>query len=83
MIHSQKGHKSGDPKLIAFHNTRNNAKTIICIKDNPPMHGFGKSLKKGDKIEIKGTVHNHLGFCVCVPSECAMYAYNYFDFERK
>ena len=79
MIYSIDGHNSNDPKLLAFHNTRDNIQTVICIKDNPPMHGFGKKLQKGDMVEIQGTTHNQLGFCICVPSECAFYAYDYFE----
>ena len=70
---------SDDQKLITFHNTRDNPIKVRCIKDNPRMHGFGRKLKCGDIVEINGTIHNHLGFCVCVPSECAFYEYTAFE----
>ena len=78
-IKSRDGSISTDPKLVKFHNTRDNPTKVICMKDNPPMIGFGKRLKKGDIVEIKGTTHNELWFCVSVPEECAFYSYRCFE----
>ena len=77
-INSRTGESSNDVLLERYHETRNNPKKVVCIEDNPPMVGFGKTLKVGDVIVIKGTIHNELGFCVSVPSECAFYEYSYF-----
>jgi len=71
--------ESNDPKLIAFHNSRDSPIQVRCIKDNSRSYGFGKQLKIGDIITINGTIHNYLGFYVCVPSECAFYEYNAFE----
>ena len=73
------GDESTDPKLVRFHETRDKIAKVVCLNDNVHGHGFGRILNKGDTVEIHGTIHNHLGFCVSVPSECAFYPYN--DFE--
>jgi len=84
MIYDKSGiNYSDDPKLIEFHNSRNNPMLVKCIKDNPPMYGFGKKLKIGDIVEINGTVHNSIGFCVGVPEENAFYQYDYFEAVNK
>lgn len=70
---------SDDQKLLQFHNTRGNPRDVVCIKDDPPMTGFGRQLKVGDRVEINGTVSRGDGFEVAVPSECAFYDYTYFD----
>ena len=61
------------------HNTRGNPKPVRCIKSDPPMVGFGRSLQDGDIVTIDGTVHHEIGFAVSVPSECAFYAYDAFE----
>ncbi len=79
-VYSNDGlYSSDDPKLEIFSDTRDNPKFVRCIKSNPPMHGFGRALMEGDIVLIHGTVHNHLGFCVSVPSECAFYSYDCFE----
>ena len=50
---------------------------VRCIKDNPPMRGFGRALKVGDVVELKAL--SGLTYCegryeVPVSSECAFYA---------
>jgi hypothetical protein len=67
-----------DPILEAFHNSRENPIEATCIKDNPPMRGFGRQLKTGDVVVVDGTVFDDR-FRVAVPSECAFYAYEYFE----
>lgn len=81
-IVSQDGrHRSSDPKLIAMHDTRNSPKKALVIRDDPFMIGFGKDLKKGDIVIIRGTVYQSgfAGFCVAVPSETAFYDYKSFE----
>lgn len=78
MVYGSNGQYSNDPVLAQFHETRNNPRKVVCIKDNPPMVGFGRKLSIGDEVVIEGTVCNELGFAVAVPAECAFYAYEYF-----
>ena len=70
---------SDDRTLELFHNTRGNPRAVRCIKSDPPMVGFGRKLKRGDIVTIDGTVHHEIGFAISVPSECAFYAYDYFE----
>jgi hypothetical protein len=80
MIISNDGsYESNDELLQKFHDSRDNPIEVKCIKDDPPMCGFGKKLKSNDVVTINGTVYNQLGFCVCVPNECAFYKYEYFE----
>jgi hypothetical protein len=67
-----------DPVLLVFHESRESPVEALCIKDNPPMTGFGKNLVAGDRVTVKGTVSRGSAFEVCVPSECAFYEYSYF-----
>lgn len=43
-----------------------------CIKDNPPMHGFGRQLKVGDVVNVKGICWRNK-YELSVPEECAFY----------
>lgn len=70
---------SDDPKLIAFHNTRGNPKEVICVRDDPFMHGFGPTIKSGEKVMIDGTVSYGNDFLVCIPDKCANYDYTAFE----
>jgi hypothetical protein len=84
MIISNDGRfESDDPKLITFHGTRDSPRKVICVKDNPFMKGFGKTLKAGDVVEINGTIHEYFGFAVSVPAECAFYDYTHFELFEK
>ena len=79
-IISNDGAWSSDcPILVAFHNSRNEPMQVRCVKDHPPMHGFGRQLAVGDIVEIKGTVCRAGRFQVSVPKECAFYDYEYFE----
>ena len=70
---------SDDPKLALFHESRNAPMLVVCTKDNPTMHGFGRTLKAGDVVEIKGTCCHGGRFDVSVPKECAFYDYSHFE----
>jgi len=73
-------HSSSDPKLIEFHDSRIFPKEVVCVRDLPPMHGFGEAIRLGDKVNIHGTVYvPGIGFCISVPSQCAFYEYSYFE----
>lgn len=78
-VHSIYGESSNDPKLELFHASRVTPIQVICVKDNPPMRGFGKQLKKGNVVTINGTVNDGSGFQVSCPEECAFYDYTYFQ----
>lgn len=71
--------ESADPKLILFHNSRDQPITVVCIKDNPEMKGFGRKLKVGDEIKINGTTSENGKFQVSAPDECAFYDYKCFE----
>ena len=43
-----------------------------CIKDNPPMHGFGRSLKSGDVVDVKSLCWRGK-YEIAVSTECAFY----------
>lgn len=43
-----------------------------CIKDNPPMHGFGRQLKTGDVVDVSSVCWQGR-FQVSVDAECAFY----------
>ena len=79
-IYSNDGfYASNNRKLELFHHTRDNPQKVKCIKDNPRMRGFGRSLKCGDIVTIDGTTSSGVGFEVSVPSECAFYDYTAFE----
>ena len=44
-----------------------------CIKDNPPMDGFGRSLKAGEVVAINGVCFSGGRYTLAVPAECAFY----------
>ncbi len=67
-----------DPILEIFHNSRETPISAVVVKDNPPMHGFGKELKIGDIVIVKGTVSRGDKFQVSIPAQCAFYDYEYF-----
>lgn len=43
-----------------------------CIKDGPPMKGFGRDLKTGDIVEVDAVCWEGY-YTVSVPSETAVY----------
>lgn len=44
----------------------------ICIKDNPPMRGFGKQLKVGDVVDVRSVCWDGQ-YTIAVQKECATY----------
>lgn len=44
----------------------------ICIKDNPPMRGFGKPLKVGDVVDVKNVCWDGK-YQISVAAQCALY----------
>jgi len=44
-----------------------------CIKDNPPMLGFGQPLKVGDIVDVKGVCWSGTKYQISVDAQCAFY----------
>lgn len=44
-----------------------------CIKDNPPMTGFGRQLKVGDIVKVNGVTWAGTKYQLAVKEECAFY----------
>lgn len=50
-----------------------------CIKDSPPMRGFGRDLKAGDEVEVQSLCWDG-AYEVSVAAECAFYRFEgYFE----
>ncbi len=50
-----------------------------CIKDSPPMYGFGRSLKSGDEVDVQSVCWRGK-YEISVAAECAFYELEgYFD----
>lgn len=56
-------------KYLPFWQEKSRAK---CVKDNPPMRGFGRQLKVGDEVVVDGVIWNGQ-YELSVPAECAFY----------
>jgi len=44
-----------------------------CVKDNPPMVGFGRQLKTGDVVPVHGVCYTGTKYQISVEAECAFY----------
>ena len=44
-----------------------------CIKDNPPMHGFGKPIKAGDVVAVDSVCWSGVRYQIGVKEQCAFY----------
>ena len=44
-----------------------------CIKDNPPMHGFGQPIKAGDIVKVDGVCWSGTHYQLSVREQCAFY----------
>lgn len=66
---------TNDPKLLSFHDTRDNPKQAKCIRDNPygeyiHFHTF----KVGDIVTVKGLTGTATGkWLVAIPEVCGFY----------
>ena len=68
-----------DPKYRPFWTEGTRA---LCVRDDPPMHGFGRALKKGDIVVVR-CVCWRSGYELSVPAECAFYRMEgYFEPEE-
>lgn len=77
--YSNCGTWSSDCPILASFASDGGSKQIRCIKDKPHMRGFGRHLKVGDIIDIKGTTCTNGMFEVSAPDECAFYDYSHFE----
>lgn len=67
------------PKLLGWQALYESGARAKCIKDNPPMHGFGRSLKAGDVVDVKSVCWRGK-YEISVEAECAFYELEgYFD----
>jgi hypothetical protein len=54
-----------------------------CIRDDPPMRGFGRPLKVGDTVTVEGVTWSGR-YELSVPAECAFYAMEgYFEVDAE
>ena len=44
-----------------------------CIKDNPPMLGFGQPLKVGDVVDVDSICWSGTRYQLAVEAQCAFY----------
>lgn len=44
----------------------------ICIKDDPPMYGFGRQIKTGDTVDVDSVCWRGK-YQISVKAECAFY----------
>ena len=52
-----------------------------CIKDNPPMRGFGRQIKAGDIVKVDGVCFVNT-YEIAVAAECAFYQLeDYFEVQ--
>lgn len=55
-----------------------------CIKDDPPMYGFGRSLKAGEIVSVQSVCWRGGQYEIGVPEECAFYRLEgYFEVETE
>jgi hypothetical protein len=61
------------PKVAAWHALYEPDAEARCIKDNPPMYGFGRMLKKGDIVKVDSVCWSGIKYQIGVREECAFY----------
>ena len=44
-----------------------------CIKDDPPMYGFGRALKVGDVVDVHSVCWSGSFYQISVAAECSFY----------
>ena len=61
-----------EPKTLGWQALYENGARAKCIKDNPPMYGFGRSLKSGDIVDVNRVCWRGK-YEISVAAECAFY----------
>ena len=49
-----------------------------CIKDDPPMYGFGRALKRGDVVDVQSVCWRGFKYELAVKAECAFYELDHY-----
>ena len=44
-----------------------------CIKDNPPMYGFGSAIRAGEIVEVRSVCWSGTKYQISVDAQCAFY----------
>jgi len=69
------------PKVLGWQALYEPNARVKCIRDNPPMHGFGREIKAGEIISIDSVTWRGK-YEVGVKAECAFYQLEgYFEVE--
>ena len=60
------------PKILGWQALYEPGARAKCIKDDPPMYGFGRGLKSGDVVEVDAVCWRGK-YEISVKAECAFY----------
>ena len=60
------------PKVLGWQALYEAGARAKCIKDDPPMYGFGRSLKIGEVVDVKSVCWRGK-YEISVAAECAFY----------
>lgn len=60
------------PKVLGWQALYEDGARARCIKDGPPMYGFGRRLKKGDIVNVQSVCWRGK-YELAVSEECAFY----------
>ena len=60
------------PKMLGWQALYEPGALVKCIKDNPPMKGFGRALKVGDVVPVHSVCYDSK-YTIGVEAECAFY----------
>lgn len=60
------------PKVLGWQALYEPGAQAKCIKDNPPMYGFGRNLKVGDVVAVQSVCWRGK-YEIAVAAECAFY----------
>lgn len=61
------------PKVLGWQALYEPNALARCIKDNPPMNGFGKPIKAGDIVKVDSVCWSGWKYEIGVRDECAFY----------
>jgi hypothetical protein len=65
-------HTLPEPKILGWQALYQPGARAKCIKDMPPMHGFGRTLKMGDVVDVQSVCWRGK-YEIAVAEECAFY----------
>lgn len=71
------------PRVLGWHVLYQPGARARCIKDNPPMKGFGRSLQVGDVVNVDSVCWSDGGYYeIGVKEHCAFYKLeDYFEVQ--